>query len=36
MEDAPVVKRLSGILSEKVSIEDYNKYIDEKYEKGDK
>jgi len=29
--DAPIVKRLSGILPENVSVDDYKKYIDEKY-----
>jgi hypothetical protein len=31
LDDAPIVKRLSGILTENVSVEDYKKYIDEKY-----
>ena len=35
-DDAPIVKRLSGILPENISVEDYKKYIDEKYENGEK
>jgi hypothetical protein len=31
LDDAPIVKRLSGVLTENVSVEDYKKYIDEKY-----
>ena len=29
--DAPIVRRLSGILSSDVTIEDYRKHLDEKY-----
>ncbi len=29
--DAPVVQRLSGLLSADVSIEDYQQYLEEKY-----
>jgi replication fork clamp-binding protein CrfC len=29
--DAPIVRRLSGILSQEASIEDYYKYLEEKY-----
>ena len=29
--DAPITKRLSGILSQKVSIEDHKKHLAEKY-----
>ena len=31
LEDAPIVRSLSGILSQDVSIEDYKNHIDEKY-----
>lgn len=31
LENAPIVLRLSGILSQDVSIEDYRKHLDEKY-----
>ena len=31
LEDAPIVRRLSGILSQDVSVEDYRKYLDKKY-----
>jgi hypothetical protein len=31
LEDAPIVRRLSGSLSQDVSIEDYHKHLDEKY-----
>jgi hypothetical protein len=31
LEDAPIVRRLSGILSQDVSVEDYRKYLEEKY-----
>jgi hypothetical protein len=31
LADAPIVRRLSGVLSEQVSIEDYQKHLEEKY-----
>jgi hypothetical protein len=31
LEDAPIVQRLSGSLSQDVSIEDYHKHLEEKY-----
>jgi hypothetical protein len=31
LEDAPIVRRLSGIFSQDVSVEDYRKYLEEKY-----
>jgi hypothetical protein len=31
LDNAPIVKRLSGILPQNISIEDYKKYIEEKY-----
>ena len=31
LEDAPIVRRLSGILSQDVSVEDYRRYLEEKY-----
>ena len=31
LADAPVVRRLSGILPSDASIEDYGKYLEEKY-----
>jgi len=31
LEDAPIVQRLSGILSREISIEDYHKHLEEKY-----
>ena len=31
LADAPIVRRLSGSLSSDVSIEDYNRYREEKY-----
>jgi len=31
LEDAPIIRRLSGILSPEISIEDYRKHLDEKY-----
>jgi hypothetical protein len=31
MQDAPIVQRLSGVLSSDASIEDYKKHLDEKY-----
>ena len=30
-ENAPIVQRLSGILSPEITIEDYQKHLDEKY-----
>jgi hypothetical protein len=29
--DAPIVRRLSGVLSQDVSVDDYYKYLEEKY-----
>jgi hypothetical protein len=29
--DAPIVRRLSGILSQNVSVDDYKKHLEEKY-----
>jgi len=31
LDDAPIVRRLSGTLTAKVSIEDYKKHLEEKY-----
>jgi hypothetical protein len=31
LDDAPIVQRLSGILSMEISIEDYHKHLEEKY-----
>jgi hypothetical protein len=31
LEDAPIVRRLSGSLSQDVSIDDYHKHLEEKY-----
>jgi Family of unknown function (DUF6364) len=31
MEDAPIVRRLSGTLSPDVTIQDYQKHLEEKY-----
>jgi hypothetical protein len=31
LEDAPIVRRLTGALSQEVSIEDYKKHLKEKY-----
>ena len=31
LEHAPVVRRLTGLLSAEVSIDDYKKHLDEKY-----
>ena len=31
LEAAPVVQRLSGILSPEVSVEDYHRHVEEKY-----
>ncbi len=33
LENAPVVRRLSGILSQNVAIEDYKAHIEEKYDR---
>ncbi len=33
LEDAPIVRRLSGSISPNVSVEDYKKHLDEKYGK---
>lgn len=31
LENAPIVRRLSGILSQKVGIDNYKKHLEEKY-----
>jgi len=31
LDDAPVVRRLTGLLSPEVSLEDYKKHLEEKY-----
>ena len=31
LDNAPVVRRLTGLLSAEVSVDDYKKYMDEKY-----
>ena len=31
LEDAPIVRRLSGTLSANVAVDDYKKHLDEKY-----
>jgi hypothetical protein len=31
LEDAPIVRRLSGILAKSVTVRDYHKHLDEKY-----
>jgi hypothetical protein len=31
LSDAPIVQRLSGVLSQDVSVEDYRGYLEEKY-----
>jgi hypothetical protein len=31
MENAPIVRRLSGTLSPEVTVQDYKKHLDEKY-----
>jgi Family of unknown function (DUF6364) len=31
LADAPIVRRLSGILSQEVSVEDHQRYLEEKY-----
>jgi hypothetical protein len=33
LDNAPVVRRLTGLLSTEVSMEDYKKHLDEKYGK---
>ncbi len=33
LDNAPIVQRLSGIMSTEVSIQDYRKYLEEKYAK---
>lgn len=32
-DDAPIVRRLSGMLSQDVSVDDYKKHLEEKYAK---
>ena len=32
LENAPIVRRLSGILSQDVSVRDYKKHLEEKYD----
>ena len=34
LEDAPIVRRLSGSISPDVTVEDYKKHLDEKYGNG--
>lgn len=31
LADAPIVRRLSGILSQEASVDDYREYLEEKY-----
>lgn len=31
LEDAPIIQRLSGTLSQKVSVRDYHEHLEEKY-----
>lgn len=31
LEDAPIVRRLTGVLSKDVSVEDYRQHLEEKY-----
>lgn len=31
LADAPIVQRLSGVLTEETSIDDYHRYLEEKY-----
>jgi len=31
LKNAPIVRKLSGILSQNVSVADYKKYLEEKY-----
>jgi hypothetical protein len=33
LDHAPVVRRLTGLLSDRVSVEDYKKHLDKKYGK---
>lgn len=33
LDDAPIVRRLSGLLSQDVSVDDYKNYLEEKYAK---
>ena len=33
LDDAPIVRRLSGMLSQDVSVDDYKKHLEEKYAK---
>ena len=33
LDDAPIVQRLSGMLSQDVSVDDYKKHLEEKYAK---
>jgi hypothetical protein len=33
VDEAPIVRRLSGILSSDVSVDDYKKHLDEKYDR---
>jgi len=32
LDNAPIVRRLSGILSQEVSVQDYKKHLEEKYD----
>jgi hypothetical protein len=34
LEDAPIVRRLTGSISPDVTVEDYKKHLDEKYGNG--
>jgi hypothetical protein len=34
LEDAPIVRRLTGSIAPDVSVEDYKKHLDEKYGNG--
>ncbi len=34
LADAPTVRRLSGSLSQRVSVEDYRKHLEDKYGRG--
>jgi hypothetical protein len=34
LDDAPVVRRLTGLLSPDVSLDDYQKHLEEKYGQG--
>ena len=31
LEDAPIIRRLSGVLSQDVRVDDYNRYMESKY-----